>query len=463
MTTAVTGDEYLRPASSGDVGSSDRTRASIIARIAFVAVAAAFALLARYVYADVFATARVFDYMGVRVEPSSAGVRAAFLFAAVLPALWLPVHLRTPSDLAQLFLYYAVHVQTAVLMPLVSRSPLNHQAVFVAATTAALLVLDARRLLPRLRFPAMRPDRRLFWLGVAAFYLLCVVVFARSGYLTLTVAPDDVYGLRAELRDRAAELGGLFFRLSLWSGAVLAPFLVVAGLHLRRPVRLVLPGVVLAWMSFVVSSNRSSLIAVPAVLGGYYLLRYTRGRHLAAFMGAAFIALTAVLLLLDARIGLSFDGATVPALTFQIFFRTFSNNGFLSAIYLDTFRTLPDAYYADSFLRWLPGPRLGAPVALIAGATFTDVLGNFANANLWADAYANLGYIGIAVAAVFTALVFWVYDGASAHLDRRVAAALLIVPATVLANTATQTALTSNGVLLLFVLVPAWAGRARSA
>ncbi|MDF1503031.1 hypothetical protein [Roseisolibacter sp. H3M3-2] len=430
-----------------------------VARGAFVLAAAAFALLTRYVYVDVLVAARVFEYMGVRANDVSWAGFAPFLALAVLPACWMRPHLRGPSDVAQMFLYYAVHVQTAVLMPLVSQSPIERQLLFCLAVTAAVLALDARVLLPRLAPPPLRPSRRAFALALAAFWVIAMVSFARSGYLSLdNVKLADVYDQRAELRDRAAELGKVFFYAANWTGAVVAPFLIVIGLHTRRwwlPVA----ATALAVASFVASSNRSNAIAIPAAIGGYYFLRMTRGRHLGALMGVGFCALTGALLMADVYLGVTFNGTLIPAVSFQIFHRTFTNNGYLTAIYLDTFFSRPPALYADSFLRWVPGPTLEAPVPIIAGATFTDVLGNFANANLWADAYANLGYPGLAFSAVFTALVFWAYDGFASRADRVVAAALLVVPATVLANTATQTALTSNGLMLLFPLVLGVAAR----
>jgi hypothetical protein len=433
------------------------------ARAALVLSALLFALVTRYVYVDVLVPARVFEYMGARANDVPTAAWLPFLALAVLPAAWMRTHLQGPSDVVQAFLYYAVHVQTCVLMPYVSTSPAARQLLFCLAITAALLALEARALLPRLQPPPLRPSRPLLWLAVALFYAVAMVAFARSGYLSLeNVRLADVYDQRAELRDRAAELGKVFFYASNWSGAVVAPFLIVVGLHTRRWLLPVL-GAALAVASFVVSSNRSNYLAVPAAIGGYVFLRATRGRHLGAWMGAGFSALTGALLLADLRLGIYFGDTLVPALSWQVFHRTFSNNGYLSAIYLDTFFARPPALYVDSFLRWLPGPRMEDHVPLIAGATFTDVIGNFANANLWADAYANLGYAGLAFAAAFTALVFWTYDGFASRVPPLLAAALLVVPATVLANTATQAALTSNGLMLLFPLVLGLADRRSSA
>jgi hypothetical protein len=391
--------------------------------------------------------------MGLRAAPESTGVFVGFLVIALLPALWLPPHLERPSDILMLFLYFAVHIQSAMLLPLVSDSPLIFQLGFVAAMTVAFLALELRRLLPRLRPPSTRPSAGLYSTALVGFALLSLVVFARSGQLT-TANLDvvDVYGHRALLQDQLAALGKVFVYAANWSGMTVAPFLVVLGLHTRRRT-LVILGAGLGFAAFVVSSNRSDYMAIPAVFAGYYFLRVTRGRYLGGIMGGAFIVLTLTLVAVDRGLAIQGPFGLVPLLTFEVFHRTFSNNGYLSAIYLDVFRTLPPAYYADSFLRWLPGPRLSAPVPLIAGTSFTNVPGNWANGNLWADAYANVGYLGMAFEAVITGLTFWVLDSFAADKDRVFSAAALIVPATVLANTATQTALTSNGLMLLVPLL----------
>lgn len=420
-------------------------------------------MLVRYIYVDVFAAAHVFDYMGIRVIPSRPRETLLFGIIAIAPALWLPVHLRQPTDVAQLFLFYAVHVPTAVLMPIVSTAPTIDQFEYCTAITLALVALDVRRLLPRFAAPRVRIDQATFWAAITAFCVAAVVVFAASGYLSLSnLNFVQVYGQREELADRASEIGPAFFYMAAWIGGAVAPFCLVVGLHRRRSLLLVV-GIALATLSFIASSNKSNYIAVPAVIAGFIGLRRSRGRYLAVVMGAAFFALGPAALAVDNLVG---AGRIAPVVTFQVFHRIFTNNGFLSAIYLDLFRNGPFGYYADSVLRWLPGPRLRAPVPIIAGASFAEVQGVWANANLWADGFANLGYVGIGIAALLTTILFWLYDGIAKDRDPIIAAALLIIPATVLANTAVQVAFVSNGMFLVYILLYTWSGaeqRARPA
>jgi hypothetical protein len=429
--------------------------AGVGTRACFVLVALAFAYANHTVWVDVLASAGVYAYMGVRLLQKSPSTLAIFWAVAVLPAFFLRIHLRRPSDVVQLFLYYAVYIPTVVLMPLVSYSSTSRQLTYCAAIAAGLVALDVRYAMPVARMPVVRLPSTVFWLGIFAFYTLAMVVFARSGYLSLESFDFlQVYAQREELVDKAGELGRLFFYMANWTGAAFAPFLIIAGLYKRR-LLLVLLAIVVATASFVVSSNKANYIAVPAVIAGYYLLRASSGRYLGIVMGLAFLVLTATTVAVDAS---GVTGIPVPIVTFQVFHRIFTNNGYLSAIYLDLFNTHHFAYYADSFLRWLPGPRLESPVPLLAGASFTDVPGVWANANLWADAYANLGEIGIMLATGVTTLILWLYDSITFEKDLVVAASALIIPASALANTAPNIAFVSNGMILAFILMYLWTG-----
>jgi hypothetical protein len=438
-------------------------RISVLGRVGFVASALLFSLVTRHVYADVLGRATVLQYMGVRVLPTTTAVSLLFLALAVFPSVWLPTRLRRPSDVVQLFLYYAVHIPTAVLLPLVSRSSTAEQAVFAGAIGVALLALDARYYLPRLQLPTMRLNARVFWFGVALFYAAAIASFAASGYLSFSkLNLFDVYGQRLELAARAGQIGKVFFYMANWSGAALGPFLLVAGLHKKRFL-LVAAGIGIATLSFIASSNRANYAAVIAVVAGYYAIRTSKGRHFGTIMAVSFVVLAEVLLLADGRLTPHEGGVLrTPLITYGVFHRVFTNNGFLSAIYLDLARDHGFAWYADSFLRWLPGPRLDAPVPVLAGASFTQVQDVWANANLWADAYANLGYIGVALTFAMTTCVLWLYDGIAAKKDPVVAASLLVVPTAMLANAAIYLSLFSNGMLIVFLLLYAWSGADRA-
>ncbi len=429
----------------------------ILSRICFVLVAWSFSELLRHVYIDVIAGHAAFALMGARVLSATAAVQGAFIFLAVLPATWLTVHMRRPTDAVQLFLYYAVHIPTCVMLPIVSQTSHEDQFIFAIAILLGLLSLDLRYLLPRLRVPQPRLEPGIFWYCIATFYVFSFIIFAKSGHLSVwNISLLEVYDQRLELGQRASEIGKTFFYVANWAGAAVAPFVIIAGLHKRR-LLLVLAGVVLAGGSFVASSNKLNYIGVPAVIVSYAVFRKTEGRHIAVMMGVGFTILTLGVLWIDRSLETT-SGAELPSITWAVVHRLFTNNGFLSAVYLDVFHQWGPAFYSDSFLRWLPVPRLDAPVPILAAESFTEIPDVWANAHLWADGYANLGYAGIAFSTLSALLVLWVYDSVSARKNNAVAAAALVVPASVLANTSVHTALISNGMLVAFLLIWLWRG-----
>ena len=103
------------------------------ARAAFVASAALFTLLTRYVYVDVLAAARVFDYMGVRANEVAWTAWLPFFVLAV--TLVLQDVLGRPRDsalrrqvgLGVVSLYLAVVAMTFVFFyPVLTGHPLSH-------------------------------------------------------------------------------------------------------------------------------------------------------------------------------------------------------------------------------------------------------------------------------------------------------------------------------------------------
>jgi hypothetical protein len=76
-----------------------------------------------------------------------------------------------------------------------------------------------------------------------------------------------------------------------------------------------------------------------------------------------------------------------------------------------------------------------------------------ANANVWADAYANFGYVGIFCFTLLLAIVLWLYDSMAVDRDMRFAALVIGLPAFALANGGLLTCLLSNGMALAMLLV----------
>jgi hypothetical protein len=88
----------------------------------------------------------------------------------------------------------------------------------------------------------------------------------------------------------------------------------------------------------------------------------------------------------------------------------------------------------------------------LIGALYFHSASNDANANIWADAYANFGYAGIICFTLLLAILLWLYDSIAVNRDTRLAALAIGLPAFALANGGLLTSLLTNGVVLAMLL-----------
>jgi hypothetical protein len=423
-------------------------------RLAFVLTACLLAVVCRDVYVDVLVADGRFAYMGVTARAVAPGEQLVFMALAILPSVFLPLDARGPSDVIRTFLFIALHVPTLVLLPFVSHSPLTDRVFYGAVATAALALITLTARVPLPRPPRVHVTPSVYWSVVAAACLVLAAIFARSGQLDWrNVDLLDVYDRRRMLAESSATLGGAFFYAATWTGGAVAPFLLAAGLQ-RKNWLLGVAAIGLGFTSFVASSNKLNYLVLAPVLVTWVILRRTHGRHFAPVLTGALAMAGLMVVVLDRWI-VNPDGG-MPLLTWITFHRGITNNGFMSAVYLDVFRESQAALYGDSFLRRLPGIDRPIPLPEIAGSSFSAVPGSFANAGCFADAFANAGWLGMLATGVFAALVCWVSDAASRRAPLELSGATLIVAATVMTNTSIHTTLLSNGMAIALLLLWTW-------
>jgi energy-converting hydrogenase Eha subunit A len=127
--------------------------------------------------------------------------------------------------------------------------------------------------------------------------------------------------------------------------------------------------------------------------------------------------------------------------------------GLLTGYYYEFFSSHPHAQLGHSIFKSLVDyPYAVQPPYLIASTYFHNAAME-SNANLWADAYANFGYVGIIVFSLLLAFALWLYDSMAFGRDKRLAALVIGLPAFALANTGLLTALLTNGIGLVMLLV----------
>ncbi|MBO6639967.1 MAG: hypothetical protein JJ942_17955 [Roseitalea sp.] len=438
-------------------GSAPRRRLAVSDRLAVFVLAIVFGWLLQVVYRDIILASGVYNYIGLHWRGIGLTISAAFLFLGVLPALWLPLQANKPSQMMALLLHLLVVIPIAALMPNLSYSPLASQFLFVACVVLGLGMISSVGSLPPLSLRPPRLSRPLFRLLMATILFAALIVLSSGASINIGLSLFEVYAAREAFLAQADNLGRVFLYTQSAIIYAFGPFLVAIGLVSRNPLAL-LAGVVLLAVVFFATSFRMAYFAVFAVIGLWLLIRMFPRRTYAGML-LAFIGLVAVCALAD----LFLISSVVPYASWVVIFRLFGNAGFLSAGYFDFFFDNEKIIYTQSILAPFFEPRYEVPVPKLIGEFWTDNPENHANANLWADAYANLGYHGILLISLILSLVLWIFDSLARSTSNAVGVLLIVMPSFALSNIGLHTAILSGGVLfalLLLMLVPPRFGEA---
>ncbi|MFZ6991382.1 hypothetical protein ACO0E1_05785 [Curtobacterium sp. RRHDQ66] len=398
--------------------------------------------------------APLFAYSGFTHVVAPWPARAAVVAMTVLVALALPWVLARASHVV-LWTIFAVCVAPTMLMsPSTGYLPTGTALALSAAVGAsygAVALCTPRGTVPAgPAVPAGAPDSvRLGWHRVdrgvltwtvcGAYSLLTYAVMAATvGVHLRFIALDDIYEVRAEYTEDVGSGGALGYLLT-GQAYVVNPLVLARGLVRRRPslVVLALAGQFLLYSS---TGFKAVLFSFVAVLGMALLFRGGRQRTATWFLTAPIGIMIASALADELQGGITWT---------SVFTRRFMlTPGLLTSVYVEFFSANPVAGYGYSFLRaWAPYPYDLPPPKRIADHLVPGSHG-YANANLFADGFANLGWIGIPVSAAALFAWLWFLDRASRGLPMRVAAMAVVMPSIMLSNTSIFTAMLSHGLLV---------------
>jgi len=230
-----------------------------------------------------------------------------------------------------------------------------------------------------------------------------------------------------------------------WQGYVLDPALMLIGFRRRSPL-LIIGGLALQMLLFAMTGFRAFLL-LPLLLLGLFLI--ARRRNLAA------LVLMGMMLVVGIALGVYawLDAPIVPALLVD---RVIMVPAEIHYWYYDFFwvHGQPPLQLSQSLLAALSYTHYKVPIAEVIGWQYMHTAAS-ANVGLFADAFANFGFVGCGIYALLFALVLKAVDAASRDTDPRVAAALLGMPAFQLVNTGLMTTLSTHGLALAVIVL--WA------
>jgi hypothetical protein len=408
---------------------------------------------ALYVTALMWAYATIvvpdYGYEGFALRWPSAVQLAWLITIILLPVLFLPNSSSRPSVLVVWWLYLTVYIP-AIMVPALSLSMPLEELLPLQLTLLLCLGLlsgasSARKLLSCRR---MVVSPKLFWTAFWTVWVIClgiIIGLAHFSSLVGNIASlfqgADEYTIRGKYLD----LGGEFPLIGYVEGQVsqaFNPFLMAFGLRYRNRACL-LAGIVGQIITFSLTGFKASLASIFFLsLLAVFIRRWRRSLGLALASG-----------LMVAVLGFTlFDRATDNVFFTHVFTRrTILTPGLLTGFYFEHYSQNPPVGLGVHFSLFRDEKVLTPPNE-IGFAYFDDVNVN-ANANLWAEGYAEFGLLGMVFYTIVWAFAMWLYDSVAAGRDPTMAMLQVAMPAAEVSNTVPSTVLVTHGGLVAALLL----------
>jgi len=410
------------------------TPSLIPARIKIILGSAAYVAAFQWAYASVLS--RTYAYEGFMYRDDPAIISATWILA-LIPSCWMPVLLRRPSQLVYWFFYLVIVVPAVVVT--IHSYPGDAQdglrtAVWIFSAFAALGLTHAAPLanIPQYRLQSHRVWVSLFSLS-ALFYALIFSTFEP----TLRFVPiSDVYTVRSLYHKSLEDVSIIVAYAVNWQAFVLNPLMIILGLISRR-----------------------KLVMAIGVIGQLLIYSFTGFR--AVLFSTIFLVLLLIVCRSLSRFGLRMVLAWTAVVAGSTALYLWSGSQFLCSIiverltglpgllttfYFSFFTHHPKMMLSHSILRGFLANPYGSEPPIIIGTVYLPSSGMHANANFWADGFANFGMWGVFTFTAILGVLFWLYDSITVNTDLRLAALMLAMPAIYLTNAGLFTCLLTHGV-----------------
>lgn len=417
--------------------------------VVYPAMVSAYAWTLHWAYSTLVAPK--FAYLGYRYAPPSHDlVVITIAIATLLALLALPARLGRPSSI-MIWILYVVTVAPTILMAPYTSYLDDGTALVLASTVAAVFAAVA---LAQSRDPRPLPwhlSSRTLWIAIAVFtigtYLLLLFT---QGLSVSALNLLDVYDVRAEYADEVRDVGILGYLVTTQANVV-NPLIAARGITTRRW-SLVLAAIFGQFVLYSTTGFKHILFAILAWLL-IFLVLHRKGvstRASTLVWGATGLMLVAAIV--DTMVNAN-------SLMTSLFSRRFIlTPGVFSSVYVRFFSENPQVHLGHSILRPFVDYPYDATPPYVIGAWMAGLPDMASNANLFADGYANFGWLGVVGAGGVLLIFLRIVDRAAVGLPIFVSALVLVIPAVALSNTSVLTAMLSHGLVAAVILL-AWMPR----
>jgi hypothetical protein len=389
--------------------------------------------------------------LGYGLEPVDFFTNTFALIATGWIACILPRTAERPSDWLFWVLFLLCVVPILFVFPMVDDLGAFTHITFMACVVASLRLALFIAHLPN--FARSRPSDFRWKVPSSVSVLLSFIILA--GLFAFAGPPgfvgfDDVYVQRAAFSTTVARLPGYGYFLS-WIASAVAPTLIAVG-FLRRRRALFLCGCGLLLFLFGYTAEKAHVFAVPYLVGLGFVVRSSFRKRKFKNPGVPLAIAFSLLCGFSSVYDLSTGGRVG---TTYVTRRTFAAAGFMSSAYVRVMEHRPKANFADTIPLGIVRSGLSEPsTRLVAREGFGFPAGH-ANANLWADGFANGGFLAVVLIGVPLGVLFALVDRRSAQFKgaAEVSALSFALHMITISNTGLPTTFLGHGFVISLILI----------
>lgn len=417
-------------------------KTGFFSRIIFLVLLLIFNLILLTTYKNVFAELFFYQkyYYYSKPEPELIFV----FFLALFPALLLPIKFRNLSSLILLFLYVVVYCPSIIIGYISSPGSVSDDLhyYFMLPGCMLLLILSMQfaenHIFSKTGFYEKRVSN-LFFNGLTFIHALILI------YLYLNYQIGDiwelftfnVYDTRLQAREVSLGFSGYLIR---FASNVSAPILLVYGLVYRNLIFTAI-GFLSNLLIFLLEGSKGVLFMPFFLTFIFYVIRKDFNFN--------FLLLFLLLLLVGS---LFLDDRFHTAFSSYIIRRTFIVPGLLTKVYHDVFSTEPTYQWTYNIFRFFQPPLMDISPPYFVGYFYFGYADMSANANPWADGFANSYTLGPLIETIIT-LVFLILADYMGFGNRIFVACALFASYYSIISSSIFTSLLTHGMIICLLVV----------
>jgi hypothetical protein len=402
-----------------------------------------YVILLNFTYSSV--TSPSFSYLGyINLHPSISILMISG-FIATIPSLWMPIKLKRPSQLVYWILYVLVYIPTSVIPYFILNVSVGKLLIFNSILLIVFYFFGYVQRLRLIRIANIEMPSSIFWIGV---YLSSLFLYSLVGYTFgfsfKLIGLSEVYDVRGDYRETLASTSALVAYGIAWQANVINPLLISQGLVSKNLFNLLF-GIFGQLLIFSITGFKSVLFSSLFILAILFALK-NRGK----IFGLLIITGTVGLVLITSTVAIVFQNGYLSSLLVR---RLIITPGLLTGYYYDFFSSHSKTMLGHSIFKGFIDYPYSLDPPFLIGQVYFNSAAKSANANIWADSFANFGFIGIILFTLLLGMILWLYDSLTVSIDYRVACLMLGIPAISLSNSALLTSMLTHGIMLAVLLV----------